>query len=62
MYLLRTVGRRSVDDEIGEKDDEGEVQGQGDVVDVATEAVPLVANQSHAQGVAEEILRIYAIL
>ncbi len=53
---LCTVGRRGHDDEASEADQEDEVEHQGQVVNVATKAVPLVTNQGHAKGVAKKIL------
>jgi len=53
---LGTVGRRGHDDEASQAYQEDEVEHQGQVVNVATEAVPLVTNQCHAKGVAEKTL------
>ncbi len=55
------VGRRRVEYEVGEENDEDEVDGQGEVVDVAAERLPLVPDHGHAQRVAKQILDWNAI-
>ena len=53
---LGTVGRWGHDHEAGHAEEKDQVEQQGEVVDVAAEAVPLVPDQGHAQRVPEQVL------